>query len=210
MSLQEQQIPSPQATMPLMHDEDILVVPTATLFPSGSWNGLRPINWASYQELIDNNKEFLPRSRMEQDPTYKQIIPYLIFTYNDTYFMMQRRAQASEQRLQSKMSLGIGGHIRAEDLTHNDMSLWARREFEEEVAYTGSYTIEPIGLLNDDSNEVGKVHAGLVFLLHGDSADITIRSEHKSGVLVDLATCCEQYHLMETWSQIVIDFLKTR
>ena len=205
MSLQKNTTHSPQT-----HDEQILVVPTQKLFPQGSWNGLRPIDWVDYQQRIDQHKEFHPRSLMEQDPSYKQIIPYLVFTYQDTYFMMQRKAQASEQRLQSKLSLGIGGHIRAEDLAHNDMSLWAQREFDEEVSYKGSYTIEPIGLLNDDSNEVGKVHAGLVFLLHGDSDAIAIRSEHKSGILVDLPTCCEQYPLMETWSQIVVDFLKTR
>jgi len=192
------------------HDELILVIKRAILFQEPAWQGLRAVDYAEYTKLIQQHKEFHPRSVMEQDQQFKQIIPYLIFTHNDRYFLMQRQAKASETRLQNKFSLGIGGHINVEDLVDGNIANWARREFDEEVAYNGNYTIEPIGILNDDSNDVGKVHVGFVYLLHGDSADIAIKSEHKSGAMLTLAECQAQYANMETWSQIVMDFLNKR
>ena len=61
--------------------------------------------------------------------TYKQIIPYMIFEYADNYFLMERKSTASEQRLKSKLSLGIGGHIRQEDLDGGTIFDWASENF---------------------------------------------------------------------------------
>lgn len=189
-------------------DELILVVKRQDLFPRGAWHGIRAVDYPTYAELIQEKKEFLPRSLMENDPTYKQIIPYLVFTHKGKYFLMQRHAKLTESRLENKYSLGIGGHIRHEDVTTNDIAAWAQREFDEEIAYSGSCVLEPVGILNDDSNAVGQVHVGFVFLVHGDSSDIAIRSELKSGKLLSLEECDEFYPFMETWSQIFIDHLK--
>lgn len=201
-----------QSPMTQPHDEQILVIKRSTLFPDGTtaWQGLKAIDYEAYTTLIQEHKEFHPRSIMEQDATFKQIIPYLIFKHQDRYFVMQRQAKASEVRLQNKFSLGIGGHINEIDLVDGNIFNWARREFDEEVAYAGNYTIESLGILNDDSNSVGQVHVGFVYLLHGDSSDIAIKSEHKSGQMFTLDECIEKYDVMETWSQIVVDFLKQR
>ena len=82
-----------QQTSPvhLEHDELILVVKRAKLFPDGAWQGLQHIDSEKYFGLIEKEKEFLPRSLMETDPGYKQIIPYLVFTYDNKYFLMQRQ-----------------------------------------------------------------------------------------------------------------------
>ncbi len=199
-----------QAVKPQVTDEHILVVKRSKLFGQESWQGLKAIDSSRYLQLIDQEKEFLPRSLMEEDPTYKQIIPYLIFRFEDRYFLMQRQATTSEQRLKNKYSLGIGGHIREEDISSQNIIDWARREFDEEVSYTGSYTVETLGMLNDDSNAVGKVHVGLVLLLTGDSAEINVKSELKSGVLLTLDECAQLYNTMESWSQIVMDFLQKK
>src|SRR5581483_9174534 len=120
-------------TQPYLTDEYILVVKRSHLFPTQSWQGLKEIDFQTYIDIINKNKEFLPRSIMENDPTYKQIIPYLIFEHENRYFLMQRQAKASEQRLQNKYSLGIGGHIRHEDLQEGTSIFdWAQREFHEE------------------------------------------------------------------------------
>ena len=192
---------------PKIIDEHILVVKRDILFPTTAWNGLMTDNFDYYVAVVQQHKEFYPRSLMEQDPTYKQIIPYLIFTHNNHYFLMQRHKKASEQRLHSKLSLGIGGHVRQEDLEGTTLFDWARREFHEEVTYAGNLTIRPIGLLNDDSNEVGKVHLGFVLLLAGDSPEITIKSELAHGSLVSLQECAAGYDRMETWSQFVLTTL---
>lgn len=188
-------------------DEHILVVERQHLFPDGLFNGLKRVDFEQYLTIINKHKQFLPRSVMEIDVSYKQIIPYLVFTHNNRYFLMQRHARASEVRLHSKFSFGIGGHIRQKDMQHNDIYAWAQREFYEEVHYTGSVRVEPIGILNDDSNDVGKVHIGFVFLLHGDSADISIKSELASGVMVTLEECSAYRDTMESWSQMVHGYL---
>lgn len=193
-----------------IHDEHILVVARENFFinDADSWNGLKEVDFEKYIHIINEKKEFLPRSSMEVDFKYKQIIPYLIYTYDNKYFLMQRKSDASEVRLRNKLTLGIGGHIRQEDLTDSSLFSWALREFHEEVHYAGNITVKPLGILNDDSNDVGKVHLGFVLLLQGDSADISVKSELKSGALLPLSECIAQRESMESWSQFVIDFLK--
>ncbi len=188
-------------------EEQILVVKRTHLFPTDSWNGLKAVNFDDYLTLIQTHNEFHPRSIMEQDPSYKQIIPYLVFTHEGRYFIMERHAKASEQRLKSKLSLGIGGHIRKEDMEGASIFDWARREFHEEVSYSGDFTIKPLGILNDDSNDVGKVHIGFVFLLEGTSSEISVKSELQSGTLATLDECLQSKDRMETWSQFVIEHL---
>jgi predicted NUDIX family phosphoesterase len=193
------------------YDEHILVVRRAHLFSSilPAWHGLKRVDFEHYLHIINHKKEFHPRSLMEIDPAYKQIIPYLIFEYNKNYFLMQRKSTASETRLRNKLTLGIGGHIRQEDMMHEDsLFAWATREFHEEVEYTGNLTVKPLGILNDDSDDVGKVHIGFVFLLTGDVPNIAVKSELKSGVLLPLHECIAQREYMESWSQFVIDFLQ--
>lgn len=191
-------------------DELILVIKRTDLFPADAWQGLRQVNFDPYLELIKTKQQFLPRSLMENDPTYKQIIPYLIFQHEDKFFLMQRQAKASETRLQNKYSLGIGGHIRQEDMDGATLFDWARREFHEEVEYQGTLEIEPLGILNDDSNAVGQVHIGFVLLLKGDSPNISIKSELKSGQLITLADCAAYGPHLESWSALVFDQLKAR
>lgn len=189
--------------------EHILVVKRDTLFKhEPAWHGLKAVDVDAYLSLIQTHKEFKPRPDMELDQTYKQIIPYLVFKHADRYFLMQRSSQASETRLQNKFTLGIGGHVRAEDLQEGSTLFdWARREFHEEVNYNGNLTITTLGMLNDDSNEVGKVHVGLVLLLEGDTDAISVRSELKSGTLLTLEECAAYADQMETWSRIIFDSL---
>ena len=193
--------------------ENILVVPTNTLFFEGVWQGLRGVdelNLATYLHIIQNQCLFLSRPEMEENPAYKQIIPYLIFKYQDKYFLMQRASKASESRLRSKFSLGIGGHIRQEDMQGSSIFEWARREFAEEVTYSGNLDVQMLGILNDDSNAVGQVHVGLVMLLTGDSAQISVNEELKSGELLTIAECALFEDQMENWSKVVFNYLKNK
>lgn len=194
-------------SIPSKMDEQILVVKRSTLFPDESWNGIKKVNFDYYISLIEAHKEFHSRGTMETDPTYKQIIPYLIFTHGGKLFVMQRDKKASETRLQSKFSLGIGGHIRETDMKTNSIIDWATREFHEEVSYDGQLTVEPLGLLNDDSTDVGKVHIGFVLLLHGEHDRISIKSELQSGQMMNQDLCNQHRDKMETWSKFVLDYI---
>jgi predicted NUDIX family phosphoesterase len=201
-----------QQQSPLLakHDEMILVVPRTALFPKEAHYGMVPCDDQSLATLITKHQQFMPRSLMEQDPSFKQIIPCMVYKHNDMYFLMQRKAKATETRLQSKFTLAIGGHIREEDLQANSIIEWAQREFEEEVSFDGSYSVRCIGLLNDDTNAVGQVHVGVVYLLEGDSSRISIKEEHEQGMLMTLDECEKFYDRMESWTQIIFNYLKNR
>ena len=189
-------------------DEKILVVKRELLFAASDFQGFLPMNnFTGYQVLIVRHKQFLWRSAMETDPSYKQIIPYLVFRHAETYFLMRRRSNANEARLKDKYSLGIGGHIRQEDMTETSLMGWAKREFIEEVDYKGTFKVSALGLINDDSTAVGQVHIGFVFLLEGDSVHIRIKDEHKAGELLSLEHMQPLYKKMETWSQLAFDYL---
>jgi len=190
--------------------ERILVVKRSTIIPKGPWRGVKEVNFKDYLELIQEKKEFMARGEAETNFDYKQIIPYLVFEHDSRYFLMQRRAGSSESRLASKFSLGIGGHLREEDLKGASLFDWAQREFHEEISYSGNLDIVPLGILNDESNDVGKVHIGFVFLLKGDSDQINIKSELQNGELRSLQECKAFYAGMETWTQLVFDFLQTK
>ena len=191
------------------HDEEILVVAHKKLFPKGfPASKLTSVDMALYQQQALRDGCFMWRSQVETDLSHKQIIPYLVFNYKDTYFLMQRSSSASDVRLRNKYSLGIGGHINRADIEGKSFTQWAEREFAEEISYNGSFSVKPIGLINDESNQVGQVHTGFVFLLKGDSNDIAIRSELKNGRLATLDEIECEYENMETWSQIVFDYLK--
>ena len=186
-------------------NETILVVKRRDLIGEVGWQGLKTENLEVFLSRINDHKEFLPRPAMEEDPSYKQIIPYLIFECDGKYFLMERKKKASETRLASKFSLGIGGHIRHDDMETDSIFDWSRREFYEEVSYEGELEIEPLGILNDDSNEVGRVHIGFVFLLKGNSDKISIKDEHADGTLLTIDELKSFYDRMENWSKIVFD-----
>ena len=207
------QIQATATSKTLLNDkwnEKILVVKCNHFFPNGIWSGLKEVDFDYYLNLIKDKKEFVARGPAETDKTYKQVIPYLIFENEGRYFLMQRKATSSESRLASKYSLGIGGHLREEDIKGSTLFEWAQREFDEEINYSGKLDIQPLGILNDDSNDVGQVHIGFVFLLKGDSSNISIKSELASGSLLSFDECKARYAAMETWSQLVFDFLQTK
>ncbi len=203
-----QPVTAPKEIYLKKQDEKILVVHRDLLFPSEIINGFMPTaSFTALEELINQHKKFSWRSTMEVDARYKQICPYLIFTHENKYFLMQRKSTSSEQRLKNKYTFGIGGHIREDDITEKSIEQWSDREFMEEIWYDGKYTMQPLGIINDERDDVGMVHTGIVYLLKGDSDAIRIRSELKQGQLLTLEECGTYYDSMESWSQLVFDYL---
>lgn len=191
------------------YSEEILAVRRNILFQNSSlWQGIKKDSFDLFVDTIQQHAAYIPRAHAETNPAYKQIIPYMIFKFEKKIFVMQRKTTASEQRLANKYSLGIGGHIRQEDIVNNDIFEWAKREFEEEVSYSGSLKISKIGILNDESTEVSKVHLGMILLLEGDNDHIQIKDEHKSGMLLTIDECKALYPLFESWSQIILSSIE--
>ena len=135
----------------------------------------------------------------------------MVFRHDARYLLTRRLKASGERRLHQQYSLGVGGHINPGDLDHGDpIDDGMRREWDEEVEYAGHFQARLLGLINDDSAPVSKVHLGLVFLVDGDSPQIAIRETDKlEGELLTLDEMRIFYLGMESWSQIVYDHLLT-
>jgi predicted NUDIX family phosphoesterase len=189
--------------------EQVLCVKREDMFPDGAWHGFVSQDLDRHQALIRQRHFFKSRAEVENDPGYQQIIPYVVFRHDGRYFLTHRLRASSEKRLRKQYSLGIGGHINPGDLEAGDPILdGLRREWGEEVIYDGKFEAQLIGLLNDDSSPVSKVHLGVVFLVDGDSPNISIRETDKlAGELLTLDEMRIYYLGMESWSQMVYDRL---
>lgn len=189
--------------------EQVLCVNRDDIFPDGAWHGFVSEDLDRHQAVIRERHFFKPRSEVEDDPRFQQIIPYVVFRHGDHYFLTHRLRASSEKRLRKQYSLGVGGHINPGDLVAGDPILdGLKREWQEEVVYDGRFDARLIGLLNDDSSPVSKVHLGVVFVVDGDSPNIRIRETDKlAGELLTLEEMRMYYLGMESWSQMVYDRL---
>jgi len=189
--------------------EQVLCVKREDIFPDGAWHGFVSEDLDRHQQVIRQHHFFKPRAEVEEDPAFQQIIPYVVFRHRDRYLLTHRLRASSEKRLRRQYSLGVGGHINPQDLRAGDPVLdGLKREWSEEVVYDGKFDAKLIGLLNDDSSPVSQVHLGVVFLVDGDSPNISIRETDKlAGELLTLGEMRIFYLGMESWSQIVYDRL---
>jgi predicted NUDIX family phosphoesterase len=157
-------------------------------------------------EILDAITErhfFIDRPTAEVSPQYKQIIPYVLIRHGEAYFLLQRTPKQTEARLHHKLSLGIGGHINPDT---PDLFDGLQKELEEEVNVAGDYDLTFVGILNDDTTDVGRVHLGAVYVLDAHDGNVTVRETEKmSGRWVARDDLAEHRQAMETWSQIVYD-----
>jgi predicted NUDIX family phosphoesterase len=190
--------------------EQVLCVKRADIFPDGAWHGFVSSDLERHQMLIRDRHFFKPRAEVENDPSYQQIIPYVVFRHHDRYLLTHRLRASSEKRLRKQYSLGVGGHINPGDLSGGDPILdGLRREWSEEVVYDGRFEARLLGLLNEESSPVSKVHLGVVFLVDGDSPNISIRETNKlAGELLTLDEMRIHFLEMESWSQLVYERLR--
>lgn len=188
-------------------DEEILVVPRERLLMA-HLHGFSAAEVEDYLARVRAYGVFQPRREMEDDPTMKQIIPYLIVRHGARLFLFQRSSAGGEARLHGLYSIGVGGHINHRDVVNaSDLVAAAlRRELEEELIVEGDWQSRLVGVLNDDSNPVGRVHFGLVHVVETESPAITVReSEAMTGRLADSREVLGLRDRMETWSQIIVD-----
>jgi predicted NUDIX family phosphoesterase len=189
--------------------EHVLCVRREDVFPDGAWHGFVSEGLERYEQVIRERSFFMPRAEVEDDPSYQQVIPYVVFRHRDRYFLTRRLRASTEKRLRQQYSLGVGGHINPGDLEHGDPVMdGLRREFEEEVEYRGEIEAALLGLINDDSSPVSRVHLALAFLVEGSTPEIAIKETDKlAGELLTLEEMRMYYLEMESWSQIVYDRL---
>lgn len=159
---------------------------------------------------------FLPRSQAEKNPSYKQLIPYVIMACDGKYLTYVRGKRAGETRLVAKRSIGIGGHINPVD---NEVPLFDKdfrkmyeiaveREVAEEVFVETNHTDRVVALLNDDSTEVGSVHLGIVHYWLLDAPKVDKREQMITQMAFMTPPELKQLRdSMETWSALCLDGL---
>lgn len=197
--------------MELTQVEHVLVVPTSLFHSLGYFQGFHQGLGSYLETLLDpQHVRYMPRDEMEQDPSFKQLIPYCIFRHRnengETSIFQYTRGKGGEVRLQALKSIGVGGHISSVDGDGNAAYREGlERELAEEIAIAGSYTEQVVGLINDDETPVGRVHLGVVHLFDMETPQITSREdgivrcgfEPISKIMADI----DSY---ETWSQIAL------
>jgi len=196
------------------HGERVLVVPTELFRRIGYFQGFcRDVDRYLGELFAPDRLSFRPRAEAEQDPSTKQLIPYVIFRHCDdrgreTVFQYTRGSGQGEGRLHRKRSVGIGGHISAVDATAdggNPYEEGMRREIEEEVAIDAPYSARCVGLINDDQTEVGQVHLGVVHVFDIERPAVRPReSEIIDCGFRPVAEILADMSGFETWSQICV------
>jgi predicted NUDIX family phosphoesterase len=135
----------------------------------------------------------------------------VVVRHKDQYLLMRRTTRQTEARLHDKYSLGVGGHINDTDVSGGIAAIiqsGMRRELEEEIRLESEQTCALVGIINDDSTEVARVHLGFVFLLTTASASYTIVEQDKyTAMWKTPAECAPYYAQMESWAQIVHDYV---
>ena len=202
-------------------DSLIMVVKTSDLFKGNSFNDFLPHSIRNYESIILNNYGFITRRFAEEDSNYKQPIAYSMIVNSNTkqVFAFQRSKKTEnygEKRLQGKFSWGVGGHVEKYDLEFtNPIRESMLRELYEEVDIRGAVNPNPLilGYINDDSNNVGKVHFGILYLHETDAEEIKPRDpEIDNGrlrTMNELEEICESKDFdVESWSKIALNPLK--
>lgn len=197
--------------------EQVLVVPTAAFHDLGYFQGFSAAADRYLPALLNHaDLSYRPRPAMEQDPSFKQLIPYVIFrwrspTGESQVFHYTRGGGQGERRLHAKKSIGVGGHISTLDITAGSSHPYEeglRRELAEEVIVDTPYTERCVGLINDDLTEVGRVHLGVVHLFDVEQPLVSPReSEMLATGFRPVAELLAELDAFETWSQICLTAL---
>jgi predicted NUDIX family phosphoesterase len=189
--------------------ERVLVVPRDAVVGE-PWRGLRTDPGALRDAIaaIDAVGRFASRPAMEVDPAFKQVIPYLVLRDGERWFLMRRSSAGADARLHERWSIGVGGHLNPGD---RDLAGGLEREWREEIAADFVPPFRPVGLLNDDETDVGRVHIGVVYEADAAGRSVAVREVEKlSGSFAGEAEVEAVRDRLESWSELVFDALRER
>ncbi len=209
-------------------EEQVLVISTRVFHAAGPFHGLtRDVDHYLPKLLDPKQGRFMPRALAEEDPSFKQLIPYVVLKFRDQLFHYRRGKGMGEKRLHGLRSVGIGGHINPTDLEcgphapHEEIVTRSvtpthpyrqglEREIAEEIVLDASYRETLFGFINDDSTPVGSVHLGIVHVFELDEPKVQRREVDlmESG-FAPIAELAQAKDAFETWSRFVLEELAT-
>ena len=205
-------------------EESVFAFPTDEFWKLMTYKkkGLIKGNSEVLKRIVQNGL-FLRRSELEEDPSFKQIIPYAIISNEEpersgvrqsqSFYLFKRTSKQTEKRLNNKFSLGVGGHMNPDNSMESKEQYLIdelKRELYEEVKLLNGCLIEDIefiGFINDDTISVGSVHIGLLYDIHVSNKEVYINETDKmTADWIDKPNLAEFYEGMETWTKITFDF----
>jgi predicted NUDIX family phosphoesterase len=190
-----------------MIGEQVLVIDRELVPDQAGWYGLRTAGMDTFLADVQRHARFAPRAEMEQDPAWKQLIPYLVLRDGNRYFLMRRTKAGADARLHDRWSIGVGGHLNPGDV---GLTGGLRREWHEELDAAFEPAFEPVALLNDDTTDVGAVHLGIVVLADAAGRPVRVRETDKlTGGFAPPAEVAAVRDDLETWSRLVFDALES-
>jgi predicted NUDIX family phosphoesterase len=189
--------------------ERVLVLPRADVPGGCDFRGIRPADEATLDALrtaVAAHGRYLERAVAEEEPDYKQLVPYVVVRDGDKVFLMERTDAGGDRRLHGKASIGVGGHLNPVDDGEDALMAGLRREWTEELVAGWTPDFRLVGMLNDDTNPVGAVHLGVVFEVEAAGRPIEVRERDKlMGGFATAETIQAAWDRLETWSQLVAD-----
>jgi predicted NUDIX family phosphoesterase len=191
--------------------ERVLVLPRDRVPGGCDFTGVREAGddgMSALQAAVGTHGRFLDRPIAEENPAFKQLIPYVVVRDSRRVYLMERTAAGGDPRLHGKASIGVGGHLNPVDEGEDPLADGLRREWSEELVTDWEPAFRLVGLLNDDSNPVGSVHLGVVFEVDAAGRGVEVRERDKlTGRFATLAEVRAAWDRMETWSRLVADHL---
>ena len=187
--------------------ERVLVLSRVDVPDGCDFHGIRQAGEATLEGLrraVARHGRYLERPVAENDPSFKQLIPYVIVRDAESVFLMRRTDAGGDARLHGKGSIGVGGHLNPVDESEDALMTGLRREWAEELEADWEPEFRLIGLLNDDSNPVGAVHLGVVFEVQAHGRRVDVREHDKlTGAFADAGEVVAAWDRLETWSRLV-------
>jgi len=194
-------------------EESVFAIPTDDLWKLLTYKetGLIKGNRDILNRIVQNGL-FRKRSALEEDPAFKQIIPYAIISNKESFFLFKRKSGQTEKRLHNKLHLGVGGHMnpgKPDEPNEQYLIHELKRELFEEVKLLSDCLIEDIefiGFINDESIPVSRVHLGLLYNIHVSNKNVVINETDKmTAEWIDKTDLFDCYEEMETWTKIAFD-----
>lgn len=164
-------------------------------------------------ELLKTRAVWHRRALAEEDSSFKQIIPYTIVVHDAKILTYLRGESGDEQRLHAKMSVGFGGHIElrpewVQSFKPESLFDEATRELQEELVMDEYPEPVCIGIINDESDSVGSVHIGLVFLVEAVNNMVIAGEDSQKEIVfrdlldIDTSVC-------EGWTALLVEALRS-
>ena len=198
-------------------EEQVLVIERKVVERVGMFNGLMfDVDRYLREIFVKGVPRFMNRSQVEKNPDYKQLIPYVIMSCDGKYLSYVRGKRAGEKRLVGNRSIGIGGHINpVDDMPLLDAGFYETylaavdREVAEEVSVETGHSNHIVALLNDESNEVGSVHLGIVHYWALDAPNVNKKEQMITQMAFMTSTELQELKdTLETWSGLCVDRLE--